>query len=125
MKKIYLFSLLSIFLGGCTVYPATGNYVGYSNYYTPTPNITSTITVRPYYPMPVPGCIWKFSPILGWGWYRSDYGWYIHGEGWRHEHEENEHPYYQGYGENHYEFHQHGMEHGRNEEDSRRYGRDD
>jgi hypothetical protein len=116
MKKIYYFFLLSIFLGGCTVYPSNGytSYSDYPNQYNQPTSYISTptvVTIRPYYPMPITGCIWKFSPLFGWSWYRPDYGWYVHGEGWRHDDDnriENPHPF----------FHQHGME-----EERGRYGK--
>lgn len=101
MKKIYYVSLIAMLLGGCTVYPSRG-YLNYSTQYNPptpyiiNPNtINSTVIINPYYPMPIPGCIWKFSPIFGWSWYHPNYGWYNRREGWRHEDHriENTHPF--------------------------------
>lgn len=36
--------------------------------------------VRPTYPSPAPGYIWRFHPQYGWGWYHPRFGWHL---GWR------------------------------------------
>ncbi|ASF44698.1 hypothetical protein CEK71_00695 [Methylovulum psychrotolerans] len=67
MKLLLTAIGLSVFLAGCAVQP-----VGVG--------IRPAAVVRPAYPIPGPGYLWRQHPTYGWGWYHPGMGWH---RGWR------------------------------------------
>ncbi len=40
------------------------------------PARVNTTYVKPVYPIPGPGYIWRLHPTYGWGWYHPRLGWW-------------------------------------------------
>ncbi|MDD5277069.1 MAG: hypothetical protein PHR16_13425 [Methylovulum sp.] len=51
--------------------------IGQYQSYMPRPIVTNPImVVRPAYPIPAPGYLWRQHPGYGWGWYHPRFGWH-------------------------------------------------
>jgi len=64
MKLLIKAICLTIILAGCAVEPAV---------------VRPVAVVRPAYPIPGPGYLWRLHPTYGWGWYHPRLGWH---RGW-------------------------------------------
>ncbi|GAB6141745.1 hypothetical protein JCM14076_24740 [Methylosoma difficile] len=42
--------------------------------------VSPVVIVRPSYPIPGPGYLWRLHPRYGWGWYHPRFGWHY---GWQ------------------------------------------
>ncbi len=57
---------------GCAVTPIGGRPYAMGGAY-------PMAVVRPAYPMPAPGYMWRVHPNNGWGWHHPEFGWH---RGW-------------------------------------------
>jgi hypothetical protein len=73
MNKLIIALGLLIFLVGCAHEHANRNT---NVRYVP----VKVNNVRPAYPMPSPGYVWRRHPRFGWGWFHPRVGWH---QGWR------------------------------------------